>query len=294
MKIVARNARSTVDPVGLTVSLLHLRWRKYRRALKDCRRQCSEVSVHRLRVASRRLLASLAVACALVRDGSAAEAAQRALKKQLSGLGPLRDTQVQVLLLNQYRKRFPEVEEIRQIAIRREQELILAAAKMFKRRRTGELRKLVEAQSEMLREQLKTASARRRGHAALARALREAFARVEDRLEQIDESHPATVHRTRVALKKFRYVAEAMRPLLREFRARDFVQLRFWQSKMGRIQDFGVLLDLLRSPDGRPNDRRRVSYERIKEALSERRTRMIRSLIPTLTALRLLRARLPR
>jgi CHAD domain-containing protein len=57
-----------MDAHTLLLDSLHTRWDKYKSELKTCRLEFSEAAVHDFRVAARRLLASLDLLRAVIRD----------------------------------------------------------------------------------------------------------------------------------------------------------------------------------------------------------------------------------
>ena len=85
---------------------LRRRWRKYRKNLARCRRRASEDAVHDLRVGSRRLLATLDALAGLVPKRTV-QAATREVKKRTRGLGSLRDTQVQRVVVRDLAAQLP-------------------------------------------------------------------------------------------------------------------------------------------------------------------------------------------
>src|SRR5262245_31665741 len=83
------------------------RWKCYRRALRRCQRKCSEKAVHASRVETRRLL-SLVELLNVFLGRIHVKETRRALKQHLDLFDSLRDTQVQLLLLDKHRRQFPE------------------------------------------------------------------------------------------------------------------------------------------------------------------------------------------
>jgi len=65
------------------------------------------------------------------------------------------------------------------------------------------------------------------------------------RYEQIDPARPSTIHRLRVAFKKFRYMVEIAHPLLENFPQDNLKRMHDYQSLMGEIQDADVFLQTL-------------------------------------------------
>lgn len=73
-------------------------------------------------------------------------------------------------------------------------------------------------------------------------AVDEAYASVIQRYEQIDPAQPATIHRLRIAFKKFRYMVESIHPILEDFPADRLKRMHDYQTAMGEIQDAEVAL----------------------------------------------------
>lgn len=93
---------------------------------------------------------------------------------------------------------------------------------------------------------------------AESRAEANAIGRLEDRLNRdhqrllalrscIDPADPATIHRLRVAFKKYRYLVEPLAPLSGNHDPAVLARMHELQGLMGDIQDLAVLLRSLRS-----------------------------------------------
>ena len=79
----------------------------------------------------------------------------------------------------------------------------------------------------------------------LLSAIDEAFAVVNQRYALIDPQEPATIHRLRIAFKKFRYMVEVVYPILQGLPADHLKKLHDYQAAMGDIQDMEVALQKL-------------------------------------------------
>jgi CHAD domain-containing protein len=77
---------------------------------------------------------------------------------------------------------------------------------------------------------------------AIVGALREAFDQVVALRRRIRPNRTGTIHRTRVAFKRFRYMCELSRQHLPGLKAEDLGRMRDYQRMMGNIQDMEVLL----------------------------------------------------
>ena len=233
-------ARSSTSLAALLASRVKAERRRYGKRLERGQREFSEKAVHDLRVETRRLLALLDVLLALHFPGPLRKI-RKVFKKRLDAFDELRDTHVQLTLLKPLCREFPEARELDALLGRRAQRL------------TDELRKQVHATKHAHWERrLKTVEEELRGSAgkmaqeatrlAILAAVREAFAQVVALRQRIRPDRTATIHRTRVAFKRFRYMCELLCPYLPELKAEDLGRMREYQAMMGNIQDIVVLL----------------------------------------------------
>jgi len=70
----------------------------------------------------------------------------------------------------------------------------------------------------------------------------DAFAKTLELQRAMDPGAAATIHRTRVAFKKFRYMVEALQPLFAEITPERVATMQDYQSMMGEVQDTEVFL----------------------------------------------------
>lgn len=229
---------ATIGPV--LANSLRSRWKSYRARLQGCQDDFSEETVHELRVAARRLIAQF-VMLGCLSPGTTAEKARRVLKRQLKAFGELRDTQVQLLFLERQVVRFPELIVVLDFLRCRERRLERAAAAKVKNFKTRKLGKWTRSLGEHLARN--PARARHPDGLAttVARATDKAFADVVRRRQAIEPSNPGTIHRTRVAFKKFRYMVESLSSDFTGLSKRDLRAMARYQRRMGLLQDLEVM-----------------------------------------------------
>ena len=220
--------------------LLRERWKNYRRELKACRREFSEASVHESRVTARRLLTTLELLASL-RSAGPIRRARRVLKRQIAGLAPLRDAQVQSQLAAALPARWPAKAAFAKFLRQRAHRAARRAEKSVSRLKTRRLVKVVERLDRQLFRRHASASGPADFQTLLAKAARN-FARAQVARAGLDAARPETIHRLRVACRKFRYTVELLVPLLPEPPADYVSSLRSYQGEMGEIQDLSVLL----------------------------------------------------
>lgn len=215
------------------------RCKKYRSELKTCRAEFSTEAVHDMRVALRRLLAVFDLLRSVIHHPRI-QRIRLALKDQLDDLDELRDIQVQLADISEFLHEVPELNIFREHLQKREKKLLRTAHKQVKSIKLGGLSSRVEKVQGMialLPEQFLEESLSESLDRSFARAIRDYF--------EIDVDKPATIHRLRVAFKKFRYMIEIAHPLLGSFPAGNFQKMHDYQGMMGDIQDQEVALQLL-------------------------------------------------
>ena len=220
---------------NVLAAVLEQRWRDYRLQFKSCRRAFSEEAVHDLRVASRRFLAVLDI----VRDVDPqpfVQKTRRFFKDQLDELDELRDVQVMLVVLAENLPAVPELLNLQPYLQKRERRLLRAAQMLVKDSRVSELRERVD----QIRASLEKQTRDQKFAATLLQAVDSANARVRQAYDQIDAQKPASIHQTRIAFKKFRYMAEIVWPLLPTPPEDYFKRMHDYQSVMGDIRDIVV------------------------------------------------------
>ena len=252
--------------------------RRYRKRLERCQRKFSESAVHELRIQTRRLLALLEFLQAL-HVGDSLRRTRKAFKNRLDAFDELRDTHVQLLLLKALRTDFPELRELDAWLRRREGKLVSALRHGIKAARQARLEKRLKALEKALRK-LPALPTRRNAADPSHAALVEAFGAVVTLRRRIRRRDPRTIHRTRVAFKRYRYMAELLRPFLPGVTPELVLQMRRYQGRMGDIQDMEVLLVGLALAD----KKRRLEpglARRLRLSLTERRARLVDDYLQT-------------
>jgi CHAD domain-containing protein len=252
---------------------LPLQWRRYRKRLKRCQHRFSETAVHDSRVETRRLLATVELLRAFIAEDKIKKV-RRALKRHLDTFDQLRDTQVQLDYVGRMTHSYPPAQAFRDWLRKRETRFARAARRSIKHIRTGRLGRRIAALENEIQLLRKRTPPTRAWETAL-RAIDRAFARVAQLCRRVRADDTATIHRTRVAFKRFRYMVEALAPLLPAVGDDQRRAMRGYQSMMGDVQDVEVLLaafaKFVRSQevDGR-------KARRLREELLRRRRWLIR------------------
>ena len=239
----AGRQRPGADVLRHLGSSLHRQWRRYRKRLKQCQQHFSEKAVHALRVEIRRLQATLDLLGVFMPERDI-ERARRILQRHLETFGPLRDTQVQLIYVKRLMLTFPDAGEFCDWLRRREDRFTRETRKAVRHIKTKRLGRLLAAFEEEIRRQRRRTS----GEQALAmvrRSMNQAFARVAHLCRHVRAGDTRTIHRTRIAFKRFRYMIQALSPLLPVLTDEHRRAMRGYQCMMGDIQDMEVLLAAL-------------------------------------------------
>jgi CHAD domain-containing protein len=271
-------AKPPTDFRALMLDSLQDRWQSFRVELKRCRKKYSEEAVHDLRVATRRLISTLDLV-----DGIHPEAnlrkARRALKRQLDMFGPLRDVQVQLLTIDKMLSSFPELQEFYNFLAKRERKLMQRLSMELKRVKTGRIRKSIAVTVRQLEALPDTAAVQQEKRAKALLAIEMAFNRVVERKHAIAPTDSSSIHRMRVAFKKFRYMVESLAPLRGRTTSKQLKAMNAFQGSMGDIQDAEVLLTNVQAFARVRSIEGEAPLTRALEELSRRRTVLIETFL---------------
>lgn len=222
---------------GLLIDTLVKRWQNYRGELKRCRKEPSEEAIHDLRVATRRLLALVDMLRALTPHPRLGKL-RSALKNQLDSLNDLRDTQVMLVEVSETIGDLPELALFQDYLTKREKRLLRSTAKAIKSYNIANVRKRLDSTRKAL---LKAENGNDQ-KMELLQIVDEAYETTVGRYRNIEPAHPGTIHRVRVAFKKFRYMVELVHSLISNFPDETFKRMHDYQTLMGDIQDVEVFI----------------------------------------------------
>jgi CHAD domain-containing protein len=215
--------------------------RRYRKRLACCQEKFSEKAVHDLRIDTRRILALLDLLEALHFGGSLAKL-RKTFKKRLDAFDDLRDTHVQRVLLKPLWDQFPEARDFKKHLRKCEKRLEGEMSRHIKTAKCGKLNRCLKDLEKCLC-QCATRPPTGASGPQSQLLLGGAFRRVLVLRRQIRRSKPATIHRMRVAFKRFRYTAELLQPFLPDFTPQRLERMKDFQDAAGNIQDVAVLLE---------------------------------------------------
>ena len=158
---------------------------RYRKRLKECQQHFSEDAVHKSRVETRRLLATVELLHAFIPDRDI-EKSRVALKQHLDTFADLRDTQVQLVYVGRLIRAFPAARNFHEWLLKREARFARRACKNIKRVKTKRLARRIGKFERQLR-RLQKHKTRGQAIGDVLAAMNRAFARVAqlERLPQL-------------------------------------------------------------------------------------------------------------
>jgi CHAD domain-containing protein len=214
--------------------------RRYCKRLARCREELSEQAVHELRIQLRHIRALLDLLHVL-RFRHALKKADKSAKKLLDAFDALRDTQVQLRLLKPLWTHFPDARGLQVILERNQSRFIHEAARTLKSSKPLRLEqrlKKIEKQLDHCAD-TKTPAAER---ASVRVAMRKSFQIVTTLRRRVRKTDSASIHRMRVAFKRYRYLIHFLEPQLSGLKVPNQKRMKGFQDAAGDVQDLHVLL----------------------------------------------------
>lgn len=222
---------------------LKKQWRGYRKELKHCQKDFSEAAVHASRIATRRLLSTVELLAGFL-PPPRVKKIRRALKRYLDCFDALRDTHVQLAAVGKLRRTLAGAGLFYRFLRQREERFARQTRRKIRRIQSRPVGKWIKAcRQECARQQQVLGPAT--ATALVLRSIDQAFGRTCELRAQMDPQDTKTIHCTRVAFKKFRYMVEELAGFLPGMHPRRLAALHRYQTLMGAIQDAEVLLGVL-------------------------------------------------
>lgn len=215
-------------------------WEHYRKASKRCRDKLSPKSLHRLRLAARKLVVVLEFC---QDDGPSQETDEcvRSLKKKNKKLGALRDIHTQLAHVKKLQRARPCLRRYKK-ALQAEEK---SERKKLARFLRGQKANRVEASIFRTWSSWVSKNGKRIGtgnavRELARRRLRAVMSEVLRRLEAAKSGEFESLHRLRVAIKRLRYTWEFLKPVINGVDEQAVRQLIAWQVQLGRVQDLRI------------------------------------------------------
>lgn len=264
----ARAALPAVDWPAVLGAALRRGLRRHAVLRRRCVAQGSPRAVHQLRVETRRLLALADLIGAV--GGGATDKLRRSLRRCLRDTAKARDAVVQ---LKQVEERIASEPALRPFRARLRRGVKRAVRAMRDRLRHGG--KKLRRRGRSLAGAAGASGAGGAAAPAVVRTVQATFATARSANRDAQRATTQT-HRARLALKRLRYLAEALRVWVPGITAAWLEQLRRRQHRTGEIHDLQVLADCLaRYVARRPGQQ--IRLRRVRRWLADREKRLRRT-----------------
>ena len=217
--------------------VIRKRYSRFRKCLRRASEGAGEEEIHDLRVAIRRLLAGLSVIASLHNRKKAAAGTRKRLQSLMAPLGKLRDAQVKKLWLEKVVPVADEPSYLYALSVSCDLE-------MWRKRVLGTLRdvdpsRFTDVPGPGDLPDIPPSGLRK----VAASMLRDRRRDVESlRAKAAEESDAESLHRLRLAFKKYRYCAEIFAPLFPQVTGNTLERLHSFQTLLGDLHDFDTIL----------------------------------------------------
>jgi len=213
---------------------------RYLECFRKCKEKRSERSVHDLRVSIRRLGVMLEILNSIV-ESNYIPASKQLIRKQFKGLSKLRDVQVMITKIKQMIVDYPVIYGFYEHLIKSERKLIKRLSKILNENDYSDIKGIFTFLKLELTDKIVSSGL---NFDILIQKTDQLFLQLDQTAKSIAKKDIETIHQTRIAFKKFRYLCEFQMPAYSEhsFTHKEFAD---YQTKMGVLQDISVLLDEL-------------------------------------------------
>jgi CHAD domain-containing protein len=254
------------------------RWHRLAAEVERNRRRCTEPGIHDLRVATRRLLAVLDLADAVL-PGEVSPRTRRILRRNLKAFSPLRDCHVRILMLRGLMRRYTVARPLLREARTLERELVASSARLITRfdpaAFEGEVSAIVLALASLEDTPARASAA----VSVLVGVAAKKYIRVSARAMKLSAGNTKTIHRLRVAFKEYRYTMEALQPLFPGVGKARLKAMNDFQTSMGEVQDIEVLIGVVGKFAVRRGSAYPASVLNLQRHLAARRLALVNAFI---------------
>ena len=234
------------DVPAFLLRTLDKRWKSCYTNLKQCRNSLSTEAVHDLRVSLRRFLAVLRIVETLT-TSRRTRAFRQSAKSNLDDLSHLRDLHVQTEKLEALESEYPRAATILATLADERATQEKRVGRSLKAAEPGRLTRRFARMVDAISDDFADPSVVESAEDTVVAAVDEAFMLVMDRRNALGAADSNTVHDLRLAFKRFRYMVEALRPLLKDATPDQRSAMGAYQDRMGAVHDIETLLARVRS-----------------------------------------------
>jgi len=212
--------------------------------IKQVPKGIREDYVHDLRVSARRLMALLQLLVPKTLENPALDSLF-ALNRVLKLFGNLRDLDVQIDYTFHLLAHHPELKDFYAALVMQQHLAARHVERRLKAIKLDSLQKMNQKIKKRLLNLFKDPATREQIIADLRQDIDHALISVLIASDKIDPTDAETIHRMRLAFKKYRYSVEVIKPFL-SITDQELQSLHAYQTMLGEIQDLEVLINSLK------------------------------------------------
>lgn len=211
-------------------------WKIFSKKFKRCRQKLSKNNTHALRVATRKLNATLGILRDLNSDKTI-DKCEKQLKKVFKTLAPLRENYVQRGYLEEMKQDFSAAEKFQDRLRKQKSSLEKRAQRKMRFRKLTKLRSYIASIEQWFCALLAQGTAQESCLQHSIKAVRRKYDQAVTLVKNIDPANTKSIHRARVAFKGFRYAFESLHPAIVKIPESKLTAMDRYQTRMGKIQD---------------------------------------------------------
>jgi len=267
---------NTINDDFFLLDLLDQYWETFSKLIKHVSKELNDDYVHDLRVSARHLAAILELLIPVSLDNPVGDSLS-ALNRVIKLFGSLRDLDVQIDYTFHLLADNPELKGFYAALVTQQHQTARHVERRIKTIKLDNLQTTKRRIKKRLLVLLKDSGTCEQIIADLRQNIDHALIAVLITGDKIDPIDAETIHRTRLALKKYRYAVEVMIPFLC-ITDQELQSLQAYQKMLGEIQDLEVLINSLKQHMVRTSHADHESLLPVKQILDERKSTLIHKL----------------
>lgn len=246
------------DIGSVLAASLQTRWVTFAQEVERSRHSLSQRHIHDLRVASRRLRATLEIVESVHPVKSIARL-RKSLKRHMRPLGLLRDLQLLRRNTRDMLAEFPHLKAFDIDLRKREQTILKRARRELSSIALEEHAQTIDRIQSEVRSLITGATVSRAATTIALGALSTAYLGACLLKSGATSGQIPRIHQFRISFKRLRYMIEALRPILLPLPESLFTRMNAYQTRMGMIQDHEVLVTSI--AEWERHQKRRIDVE---------------------------------
>ncbi len=218
------------------VALLNLSSNSFLQALSQAEYDIASVNIHKLRVATRRLMSINCIIEVLSNDGYYYPL-RKELKRVIKLLNPMRDTQVQIKIVGRAIETGDDIEDFYLYLLNKERKFLERFAVKNSMPANHKISTLLLWQKQFAETQI---TEDKFTNISIIQAFENIEQELKMKIDKVNKSDEDSIHDLRLITKKYRYMVEIIAKLFPENQI-HIKDLKRLQKAMGKIQDLHVL-----------------------------------------------------